>query len=272
MLKDLRVDRELVSIENHLVIPVDLRQAVLNSILSGHSGRNAMLGVVDEVWWPQINRQIVAVAKTCKKCRKAGKNVNFLKRQKEFGTIRKPKQINEEIVLDFMCPCSGAPENKKYILVAIDHCSAYSALKFLKSTVMKGVEDFLRKYISDNGIPQIVRTDQAAVYLGNEFKNLREEFGVRHIVCSAYDHRGNGKVERLRTVNERLRTNPEVLAEKQNKLFYQLVSALRISKGKDGESPFERHTGRKPNTITSLIVKLYKELNDLDYKRKNNKH
>ena len=45
----------------------------------------------------------------------------------------------------------------------------------------------------------------------------------------------------------------------------QLVSALRTSKGKDGKSPFERHTGRKPNTITSLIVKLYKELNDLDY-------
>ena len=48
-------------------------------------------------------------------------------------------------------------------------------------------------------------------------------------------------------------------------MFYQLVSALRISKGKDGKSPFERHTGRKPNTVTSIIVKLYKELNNLDY-------
>ena len=48
-------------------------------------------------------------------------------------------------------------------------------------------------------------------------------------------------------------------------MFYQLVCALRTSKGEDGKSPFERHTGRKPNTIPSKIVKLYKKLNDLDY-------
>ena len=112
-----------------------------------------------------------------------------------------------------MGPLSGAPENRKYLLVAIDHFSAYPTLQFVKSTDIKGVEKFLRKYISNNGIPQIVRTVQATVFMGNEFKNLREESGIRHIVCPVYDHRGNGKVERLiRTVNERLRANPEILA------------------------------------------------------------
>ena len=211
--KDLRVDRELVFYENRLIIPIDMRQAVLNSIHSGHSGRDAMLGAVDEVWWPQINRQIVATAKTCGNCQKAGKNIRTIKRQKEFGTIRKPKQVNEEIALDFMGPLSGAPENRKYLLVTIDHFSAYPTLQFVKSTDIKGVEKFLRKYIGNNGIPQIVRTVQATVFMGNEFKNLREESGIRHIVCPVYDHRGNGKVERLiRTVNERLRANPEILA------------------------------------------------------------
>ena len=160
--------------------------------------------------------------------------------------------MNEEIAIDFMGPFAGAPENKKYTLVAIDHFSAYPTLKFVKSTEIKGV---------DNGIPQIIRTDQASVFMGNEFKALREEFGIRHITCPVYDHRGNGKVERLiRTINERLRANPELLVERQNKLFYQLVSALRVNKGKDGKSPFER-----PNTITSIIVKLYIELNNLDF-------
>ena len=157
-----------------------------------------------------------------------------------------------------MGPFAEAPENKKYILVAIDHFSAYPTLKFVKSTEIK-VEKFLRKYICDNGIPQMIRTDQASVFMGNESKAFSEEFGIRHITCPVYDHRGNGKVERLiRTINERLRANPELLAERQNKLFYQLVSALRVNKGKDGKSPFERHTGKRPNTITSIIVKLYK--------------
>ena len=104
--------------------------------------------------------------------------------------------------------------------------------------------------------------------MGNEFRQFRKELGMRHGVCPIYDHRGNGKVERLvRTINERLRANPEVLIENQNKLFYELISALRTNKGKDGKSSFERHTGRKPNTVTSIIVKLYKELNDLEFHR-----
>ena len=49
--KDLRVDRELVFYENRIIFPIDMRQAVLNSIHSGYSGRDAMLGAVDEVWW-----------------------------------------------------------------------------------------------------------------------------------------------------------------------------------------------------------------------------
>ena len=91
---DLRVDRELVFFENRLVISRDLRQAVLNSIHSGHPGRDAVLGSVDEVWWPQIHRQIVASAKTCKSCQNAGKNIKVIKRQNEFGTIQKAKQVN----------------------------------------------------------------------------------------------------------------------------------------------------------------------------------
>ena len=213
--KDLRVDRDLVYYENRLIIPKDMKQAILNSIHSGHNGRDAMLGSVEEVWWPQINRQIVACAKTYPNCQKAGKNVKTIKKQNEFGKIGKPNQINEEIALDFMGPFTGAPENRKYILVATDHFSAYPTLKFVKSTDIKGVEKFLRENISNNGVPQIIRTDQASVFMGNEFEQLRKEFGIRHIVCPTYDHRGNAKVERLiRTINERLRANPELLADR----------------------------------------------------------
>ena len=266
MFKDLRVDGGLLYYENRLVIPTDMRQAILNSLHSGHPGRDAMIASVDEVWWPQIHRQIVATAKTCKNCQKAGKNLKVLKRQKQFGELKCTKEVNEEIALDFMGPFANAPKQKKYILVAIDHFSAYPTLKFVKSTSFKRVEKFLRKYISDHGIPKSIRTDQATVFMGSEFKKFRKERGIKHTVCPAYDHRGNGKVERLiRTVNERLRASPEILKEKKNKLFYELVTALRQNKKRDGISPFEKQTGRKPNSITSILVDLYKELNTLEF-------
>ena len=218
--KDLRVDRELVFFENRLVIPRDMRQAVLNSIHSGHPGRVAMLGSVDEVWWPQIHRQIVASAKTCESCQNAGKNIRVIKRQSEFETIQKAKHVNEERALDFMGPFAGAPENKKYLLVAIDQLSANPTLKIVKNTAIEEVTEFLRKYISDNGIPQKLRTDQATVFMGNEFRQFRKELGMRHVVCPIYDHRGNGKVERLvRTINERLRVRSTNRETKQNVLL-----------------------------------------------------
>ena len=151
-----------------------------------------------------------------------------------------------------MGPFAGTNENKKYILVAIDHFSAYPIPKFVKSTKIKGVENFLRKYICGKRISQIIRTVQASDLMRNKFKAFREEFGLRQITCPVYDHRGNGKVERLiRTTNERLRANPELLAERQNKLFFQLVSALRVNKGKDGKLLFERHVSRKQGNRNS---------------------
>ena len=50
-------------------------------------------------------------------------------------------------------------------------------------------------------------------------------------------------------------------------MFDELISAVRTNKGNDGKSSFERHTGRNLNTVTSIIVKLYKELNDLEFDR-----
>ena len=85
-------------------------------------------------------------------------------------------------------------------------------------------------------------------------------------MCPPYDHRGNGKVERLiRTINERLRANPEIMSDRKNKLFYELIANLRQARKKDGKSPFEKMTDRKPNRITTILVNLYKHLNSLDF-------
>ena len=126
------------------------------------------------------------------------------------------------------------------------------------------MEKFFIQYIADNGIPQVVRTDQATVFCGEDFKKLCGTFGVKHIVCSSNDHRGNEKVERLiRTVNERIRAEPEIIKNKtENKLFGELVTAIRVNKNKDGKSPFEKHWNRKPNLISTLIKKRLKDRNN----------
>ena len=58
------------------------------------SGRHAILGSVDEIWWPEINRQNVEYPKTSY-CQKADKSLKSMKKQKEFRTLEEPIQVNE---------------------------------------------------------------------------------------------------------------------------------------------------------------------------------
>ena len=49
--------------------------------------------------------------------------------------------------------------------------------------------------------------------------------------CPVNDHKGNGKVERLiRTINERLRANKNIILEKDNAGLSELLYALRSAK------------------------------------------
>ena len=66
---------------------------------------------------------------------------------------------------------------------------------------------------------------------------------------------GNGKIERLiRTINERLRANKQIILTKDKSGRSEIKYALRISKKKDGMSPFENYMGKEPNTVKYKLV------------------
>ena len=199
-----------------------MRHAMINALHKGHPGRDAMLASIDEYWWPEINRQIIATAKICTKCQRSGKNIKVLKRQKQFGKLPEVKNQNEEVAIDFIGPFLEAPKGRKYILVAVDHFSSWPTLKFVKNTDFSSVEKFLTMYIVDNGIPIRLRTDQASVFHERKFKEFCENQGIKHVICPSADHRGNGKVERLiRTVNERVRAEPQIVKnEKEQEIVF----------------------------------------------------
>ena len=63
------------------------------------------------------------------------------------------------------------------------------------------------------------------------------------------------KIERLiRTINERLRTNKQILVTKDNAGLSEILFALRMYPTKNGKSPYEKSTGRETNTIKRLVI------------------
>ena len=58
----------------------------------------------------------------------------------------------------------------------------------------------------------------------------------------------------IRTVNERLRTNKNILVSKDKSGISNILFALRSEKGSDGKSAFVKQNGREPNTPKSRMI------------------
>ena len=55
---------------------------MLTAIHFGHTGKDALLREVADVWWPKIHREIAEKANNCTEYIKAGKNLKCIKSQK----------------------------------------------------------------------------------------------------------------------------------------------------------------------------------------------
>ena len=98
------------------------------------------------------------------------------------------------------------------MLESIDHKTNWPTAAFVANPTAERVVNFSNAHIAQFGIPKRIRTDSATTFRGEVFKQFCQEHFIQHIECSIYDHRGNGKVERLiGTINERLRADKTII-------------------------------------------------------------
>ena len=103
------------------------------------------------------------------------------------------------------------------------------------------------------------------MFVSEAFAEFCRQFVVEHVICPVRDQSGNGKIERLiRTINERLRTNKQSILTKDKSGLSDIPYSLRVNKNKDGSSPFEKHMGRKPNTVKSNLVRGLLDISEQD--------
>ena len=151
------------------------------------------------------------------------------------------------------------------MLVSVDRFSGLPDAKFLHNPTTRKVIEFLKQYITQYGVPKKIRTVPGTVFVSEAFTQFCEKFGINHIICPIRDHRGNGKIERLiRTINDRLRTNRQIILSKDKSGLSAILYSLRISKKKDGKWPFEKHMGKEPNTVKSNVAGKFRDFSAQD--------
>ena len=72
-------EKDLLFMDNCLVIPKDMRENLLRAIHFGHARRDTMLLEASDIWWPKIHMEIVEKAQICTECQKAGKNLKCMR-------------------------------------------------------------------------------------------------------------------------------------------------------------------------------------------------
>ena len=172
-------DKNLLYMDNRLVIPQSMRPMIMCSLHYGHPGRDSMLAMVEDIWWPRIHREIIDQARLCEQCLESGKNLKCTLRQKQVGKLPEVEQQNEEIALVFAGPFQNAKKGKNYMLILIDHFSNWPDARFLHRPTTKKVIEFLKQYIAQYGVPRKIRTDPGTVFVKEAFAEFCREFGGR---------------------------------------------------------------------------------------------
>ena len=145
----------------------------------------------------------------CILCKMAGKNIKPQLPKTENNYLPPIEKSNQEIQLDFI----GAIRFKHrrfYILLSIDRYSRWPAACICEAPTGKTAKNFLEQYITINGLPQTIRTDEDTAFTGKEFRKICKSLKIKLIYGTPYIHTPTGLVERgIITLKEYLRTNLE---------------------------------------------------------------
>ena len=99
-----------------------------------HPGQVGMLDAAKHVWYPYLQRDIVATAKNCKNCRDKGKNLKAISGKKHYTTLDAVVEPNEEIQLDFMGRLLDENDKEVYILVGVDRFCRFPYAKVVSKS------------------------------------------------------------------------------------------------------------------------------------------
>ena len=247
-----------VSLDERIVIPKAIEDAVLGDIHSTHPGSFAKLSLAQNFWWPYIYRDILAKASECKACKEIGKNSKSVIPHCKWAPLTKCIEPNDEIQIDFGGPILNEKDIEQFLLTSVDTYSKYPTAEIISNASGTNVIKFLKKYIYNHVVPRSIGLDQDRCFTGKKFEAFCTENNITPIYAPANDHRAIGLVERLiHTIKRQLSCMKTQLNKKFNleQSLLAILQRLRISKQKKIDiTPFEAHFGRKRNTPISNIT------------------
>ena len=218
-------------------VPLSYRRRIFNVIHGlGHPGvERTRQAVSDKFIWPNIKQDVCKWARECIPCQQAKIQKHVVPPIAEFEV---PPKRFQHLHLDLV---SMPPSNGyDHLLTIVDRFSRWpTAIPISNINADTVIDALTHGWIATYGIPEVITTDRGSQFSSQVFTQLLKNWGIRHIMTTAYHPESNGMVERL---HRRLKESLVALGQGERLQWYwklpMALLALRTTVKPDiGASP-----------------------------------
>ena len=184
-----------------IVIPESCRYEILDQLHEGHFGSDrTKLHARDSVYWPNINKDIKCLVKSCNLCQEHSRRNN-----KDPVIPREiPIQAWSTVQTDLFILDSQT------FLLAVDVTSWFPVVRILRNEMTTSVINALKGIYCDFGLPKNIISDNGPCFRSEDFKEFHTKLGVSTDTISSYNHASLGSAEQMvQTVKQVMIKNPQ---------------------------------------------------------------
>lgn len=246
----LQIVEGILLMEDKVVVPENIKNAVLKLLHANHSGMTKMKQLARRtIYWQGLNSDIENFVKRCDTCAK----MTIIPKVKSTETWIPTTRPFSRLHADFFY------FDKKMFLLIVDSYSKWLEVELMRyGTNAKSV---IRKFISvfaRFGLPDVVVTDGGPPFNSKEFVSFLECQGIKVLKSPPYNPESNGQAERMvRVIKDVLKKH--LLDEKtksleiEDRLNLFLINYRNSCLGTEGMFPSEKIFSFKPKTLLDLI-------------------
>ena len=204
------------------------RLETLKVLHLGHYAVDKMqLGVLETVYWPGINKDILKQYQSCKICIKHSKS----QRHEPCQSHPTPELPWHTVATDLF-----ELKNSKYLLL-VDYYSRFLVLCELYSTKSKVLVQEIKAVFTEFRVPNVIVSNSGPQYTSAEFKDFMKQWQIEHGVSSPRNPQSNGMAGRyvqtmnvslIKTLEEGKDLNLALLIYKTTPLSHSLPSTAEL--------------------------------------------
>jgi transposase InsO family protein len=177
----------ILCLNDHVVIPPTLCDAVLEDLHSGHMGVEKMKALARlTCWWPNLNADICRKATSCSQCHH---------KLKSTPSKWVPWPVSTEAWQRVHADYCGPFLNGTYALVVIDSYSKWPEVFFTNSPTAEFTIHALRKVFSREGVPLVLVTENGSHFSANIVTQWLQGIGCKHLFTAPCQPCFNGQAE-----------------------------------------------------------------------------